>query len=232
MTIGDLVLEIYALTDTDSTSYSAATMLRRINAVYEKVVGMLIARDGAWEFDDINFTDFPRGKATMVEAQADYSFDSSHLSIEEVQVLGSDGKWHKLTPVDKRDFDVPLSEYFATTGLPTHYDKDGSSILLYPAPTASQVTLASGLQVHFRRTADKFTSAQVTTGTKEPGFASPYHMVIAYGAALPYCMANKKDRIALYKREYDDLMKEILGFYSRREKDVRDIITTKNISFR
>jgi len=104
--------------------------------------------------------------------------------------------------------------------------------LLYPGPTAGSVTLTSGLRVDFRRTASIFTSAQVTTGTKVPGFASPFHMLICYEAAIPYCMRYKKDRVALYRREADVLLNDLMQFYYKREKDVRDIITTKGVRHR
>lgn len=232
MTIGDIVLEIYSLTDSDSTSYPAATMLRRINAGYENIVGKIMCQDGNWEFDDTNYTDFPRGTTTMVAAQHDYSFDVSHLAIESVQVKDSEGIWHLLTPISRTDFGMPEEEFEKTDGLPQFYDKDGGSILLYPAPSASDCTLASGLKIHFRRTADIFTSGEVTTRTKLPGFASPFHMILAYEASIPYCMTYKKDRVTLYETKLSKLIEDCLDFYAKRERDLRNIITNSQITFR
>ena len=232
MTINDIVEEIYSLTDTNSTSYTAAKMLRRMNQAYEKVVGMLIANAGAWEFDDTNYTDFPRGKADLVAGQKDYTFDSSHLAIERVQILDNDGISHFLKPIDKSNYNTPLDEYFDIDGMPEFYDKDGKSILIYPGPASANVTTSNGIRVDFRRTSDIFTSAQVSTGTKKPGFASPYHMILVYEAAISYCMTYKKDRIVLYEKKVQELYDDLKEFYSKREKDVRDIITTKRINFR
>ena len=232
MTINDIVEEIYSLTDTNSTSYTAAKMLRRMNQAYEKVVGMLIANAGAWEFDDTNYTDFPRGKADLVVGQKDYTFDSSHLAIERVQILDNDGISHFLKPIDKSNYNTPLDEYFDIDGMPEFYDKDGKSILIYPGPASANVTTSNGIRVDFRRTADIFTSAQVSTGTKKPGFASPYHMILAYEAAIFYCMTYKKDRIVLYEKKVQELYNDLMEFYNKREKDVRDIITTSKINFR
>ena len=232
MTIAEIVLEIYALTDSDSTSYPSATLLRRMNAAYEKVVGRIMCQDGNWEFDDTNYTDYPRGTNTMVAAQHDYAFDTAHLAIESVQVKDISGIWHFLSPFDKNEIGIPLEEYYKTDGLPEVYDKDGQSILVYPAPTAATTTLVAGLKVHFRRTASVYTAAQVTTGTKVPGFASPFHMIIVYEASIPYCMTYKKDRVALYEKKAQELMEQCLIFYARREKDVRDVMTNKSISFR
>jgi len=232
MTIADLVLEIHSLCDSDSTSYPAAAMLRRINAAYEKIIGRIMCQDGNWEFDDTNYTDFPRATTTMVAGQHDYTFDTSHLAIESIQVKDNEGLWHFLSPISKDEMGMPTEEFEKTDGLPWCYDKDGQSVLIYPAPSAAKTTLVAGLKVHFRRTADLFTSAQVTTGTKVPGFASPFHMIIAYEASIPYCMTYKKDRVALYEKKAMDLTEQCLIFYARREKDVRDVMSTKGISFR
>ncbi len=232
MTITDIVNEIYALCDADSTSYPAATMLRRMNAAYEKTVGKIMCQDGNWEFDDTNYTSFPRATTTLVVGQKDYTFDVSHLAIESVQVMDENGDYYYLSPISKDDYSIPLDEYYSTNGRPEVYDKDGGSVLIYPGPAAGNVTLALGLLVHFRRTADIFTSAQVTTGAKIPGFASPFHMIICYEAAIPFCMSYKKDRIALYEKKSMDLMAECLAFYARRERDVRNVMSNQNISFR
>lgn len=232
MTITDIVNEIYSLTDTDSNSYPAATMLRRINAAYEKIVGKIMCQDGNWQFDDTNYTDFPRGKTTLVAGQKDYTFDTAHIAIERVRVMDENGDYYFLKPLDKDDLPVPWDEYFSVDGRPEFYDKDGSSVILGPGPATGSVTMANGLYVDFRRTADIFTSGEVTAGTKVPGFASPFHMIIAYEASLPYCMSYKKDRVALYEKKSQDLMKECLDFYTKREKDVRNIMSNQGISFR
>lgn len=230
MTISDLNAEARKLCDTDSTGYTAADLLRRINAAYEEIVGRLIALDGTWEFDDTNFTDLPRATTTLVAGQRDYSFDSTHLEVLAVDVKDNAGNWQRLRPIDKSEYSEPLDELYETDALPQYYDKDGKSIFLYPAPAAGSVTLASGLRVYFQRTADVFTSAQVTTGTKQPGFAAPYHVLLAYKAALPYCMTYKKDRVPLILSEINRLEDELFKHYARREKDVRKYLSPNGIT--
>ncbi len=232
MNISDINSEARALVDADTISYPAADLLRRINASYEKRVAQIIAADGLWQFDDSNYTDFPIGTTTLVASQQDYAFDSSHLEIERVEVKNSDGIWQKLNPIDKSQISIALSEYQKTAGMPMEYDKQGNSILLYPAPASGSVTLASGLKVYFKRTASIFTSAEVTTGTKQPGFASPFHSILSYDAAIPYAVSYKKDRVAALMAEADRLEKEMIKFYSRREQDRRKLLTMAGIDFR
>lgn len=232
MNIADIQAETRLLCDTDSTGYPDAALLRRENAAYEEIVGKIIGADGTWQFDDTNFTTLPIGTTTLVNSQQDYSFDETFLDIERVEVLDNGGTWHLLKPLDKADTDEALTEFYKTDGLPLYYDKNGSSIMLYPAPdNGVSVTLASGLKVYFQRTASIFTSAEVTTGTKEPGFASPYHVILCYMAAIPYCMSYKKDRVALYQNKVMDLERQLLKHYARREKDVRKIMTNKKILY-
>lgn len=232
MNIADIQAETRLLCDADSTSYPDAALLRRENAAYEEIVGKIIGADGTWQFDDTNFTTLPIGTTTLVNSQQDYSFDTTFLDIERVEVLDNRGTWHLLKPLDKADTDEALTEFYKTDGLPLYYDKNGSSIMLYPAPdNGVSVTLASGLKVYFQRTASIFTSAEVTTGTKVPGFASPYHVILCYMAAIPYCMSYKKDRVALYQNKVMDLERQLLKHYARREKDVRKIMTNKKILY-
>jgi len=232
MTIADIVLETRVLCDATSTSLTDATLLRRLNAAYEEVIGKILGMDGMWQFDDSNYSDFPIGVATLVAAQNDYTFDSSHLFIERVEVKDVNGIWHLLSPIDTSEIGEAMEEFCKTDGLPVYYDKKGSSLLLYPAPTAATTTLTSGLRVYYQRTASIFTSGEVTTGTKVPGFASPFHIVLCYKAAIPYCQSYKKDRVALYEKRVADLEKGLLDFYSRRERDERDQITMGGVHAR
>ena len=243
MTIADINSEARSLTNTDTISYTAADLLRRVNYALETLVAKIIAADGTWQYDDTNFTTNPRGTGTLVEGQEAYSFSSEYLEIEQINVLDLSNVWRKLKPLDPDDLGgfTPM-EYFGGTssagtdtpakGLPEYYDIQGDTIRLYPAPTSTACTLTSGLQVFFKRTADLFTSAQVTTGTKEPGLPSPYHVTLAYMAAIPYCMAYKPERVALYQRKVDEDIRDLIKFYGHRERDRRKVMRMKFTSYR
>jgi hypothetical protein len=233
-TIVDINQEARDLCDADTTSYPAATLLRRINQAYEQVVGWLINADGSWQFDDSNNTNLPIGTQTLVASQNAYTFNDKFLQILEVQIKDVNGNWQIIEPIDQKEFSdsTPLDEAFKTAGMPQYYDKvSDDTIKLYPAPSAANCTLASGLKIKFKRTAAIFTSAEVSTGTKVPGFASTYHYILSYMAAIPYCMSYKKDRVALYEKIVMDMKKELIELYSQREKDVRKIMTFKQRSY-
>ena len=236
MTISDLVAEARALVDADTTSYPAADMLRRVNNALETLTALIINSDGTWQFDDTNYSDFPIGTYTLVASQAKYSFNDKFLQLLEVQIMDKNGNYNIIKPIDQKEYDdlVPLEEAFETAGQPIYYDKiSDDTIKLFPAPdNGISVTLASGLKVKFKRTADLFTTAQVTTGTKVPGIASPFHQLIAYMAALPYASSYKRDRVPLFEKKIDEMKKDMVKFYSRREKDTRKQMTNKIILFR
>ena len=232
MTIADINTETRALCDADSTSYTAADLLRRTNNAYEEIVGKLIARNSNWQFDDTNFSTFPIGVTTLVASQEDYTLDVTHLIIERVQVKDNSGIWRLLQPMDRQNLTIPPEEFMKTDGLPIYYDKTGRSVILYPAPATANVTLTDGLRIYFQRTADIFTSAQVTTGTKVPGFPSPYHILLCYKVALPFCLSYKKDRVPLILSEINRLEKELLSFKANEEKDEPKIMKMGSISFR
>jgi len=233
-TIADINQEARDLVDADTTSYPAATLLRRINEAYEKVVGWIINADGTWQFDDTNYSDFPIGTFTLVNGQEKYSFNDRFLQIEEVQIMDKAGKYRIITPVDQSEYSdlVPLTEAYATDGLPEFYDKiSDDTIRLLPAPdNGVSVTLAAGLKIKFKRTADLYTSAQVTTGTKVPGFATA-HMILANMAALPYASSYKKDRVASIKATIQEMKTDLLKHYGLRQKDVRNIMTPRKIKY-
>jgi hypothetical protein len=236
MNIADINSEARSLCDADTTSYTAADLLRRVNNSFEQVVGWLINSDGTWQFDDSNYSDFPIGTYTLVNGQAKYSFNDKFLQLEEVQILNKDGVYEIIQPIDQTEYSdiTPLEELFKTSGKPVYYEKlTDDTIKLFPAPdNGVSVTLVAGLKIKFKRTASLFTSAEVTTGTKEPGFASPYHIILSYMAALPYCQSYKKDRVALYEKKIMDLKTELINHYSMRSKDERKVATTKFVSFR
>ena len=244
MTINNIIRELRDLTDTDAISMPAAALtdvgLRRINAAYEEVVGWIINADGRLQFDDTNYTDHPIGTGTLIEGQQDYAFASEYLQVEAVEILNtsSPAVYVRIKQIDHNELDgLSTEQYFGLTsagnpaiGLPTHYDANGDTIRLYPAPTSTSVTLTAGIKIFFKRTADLYTAAQVTTGTKEPGFAL-YHIILAYMAALPYLESYKPARAPRAERKIAKLRDDILKHYAHKNPDKRPIMTNKEINY-
>jgi hypothetical protein len=214
--------EIDALCDTTSTSYPVTDKTRRVNSALETLISKIIACDGMWQFDDYNLATLPIGTQTLVAGQSSYSFNDKFLSILWVKIKDNSGYWHILTPIDQSEIDIPLENYLISDGLPVYYDKSGDTIRLYPAPSASACTLTNGIKICFQRTGSLFVA---TDTTKEPGIPSPWHITIAKMAALPYCKTYKKDRVSQLQYDIAEETADLLAFFSKRSKDVRNIFT-------
>ena len=235
--------EIDRLCDTTDTSYPRLDKTSRVNSALEELIGKIISADGAWEWDDTNQSDLPVATFNLTEAQESYSFASEYLKIKRMRIKDINSRWHLLKQIDQSDLEkrgITIDEYFGLTssgtpflGLPTHYDILGDSFRLYPAPTATYTTLTSGLKVDFVRTAVLFTAVATTvTDSTEPGLPSPYHVLLAYKASLPYAASYKKDRVNWLIGQIEKMERDLLNFYSRRNPNRRDILTMRGQSFR
>ena len=220
MQISDINTWARYLVSADTTSYTAAQLLIAVNNAYREVVSEIIRSDRTWEFDDTNFTTFPIFLEDLVAAQNDYSLNNDFLNVLKVHVMNGNGDYEELTPLDISQLREPVDEIFETNGKPQYYDLRYGSVWLYPAPATGDVTLADGLRIYAQRGADEFTSAQVTTGTKEPGFAI-HHEILAYKAALPYALAFKPEKVPFLMAESQKMMANILEHYAQREKGVK-----------
>ena len=237
-TENSLVHEAWDLVDADITSYPLAKVIRRFNMALEKLVGVAIDSDGAFEYDDTNHTTNPSGTGTLVEAQESYSFSSEYLKIKRIKVKDTSSKWRLLKQIDPNDLrhqGLSIEEYFGLDssgnpikGLPTHYDILGDTIRLYPTPTSTSVTLASGLKVDFVRTADLFT---VSDTTQEPGLPSIFHYLLPTWAALKYAQSYKKDRVNDLRIEWGTGVKDFVDHFSRRNPDKVDIMTPEQVIY-
>ena len=223
MNINLIVTKSRKLVAADSTSWTDANLLIDINIAYENIVTEILKNDRTWEFDDQNFSTSPILTTTLVVDQNDYAFSTVFLNILAVDVLDSSGIYQRLTSIDMSQVNIPLDELYPDSALPFKYDVRYGSIWLYPAPAANDVTTAAGLRIYAQRNADNFTSAQVTTGTKVPGF-SIHHEVLAFLAAKDYANSYRKDRVAYLTNEADKKLEQILEFYAGREKGKRRVI--------
>jgi len=237
-TENSLVHTLWDLCDADIISIPLAVATRWMNLSLEEIVGLIINADGTWQFDDTNYTDTPRGKGTLVSGQELYTFDAKYLQIEAIDILDLNNYYIRIDPLDHKELGgISPDEFFGLEaggtpklGAPTHYDKiTDDSFRLYPAPSATYCTLTNGLRVWFKRTAHLFA---VTDMDAIPGFVSPYHVLLAYMSAIPYCMKYHKDRVALYEKKVMELKAELINHYAQREKDTVKKITFKQRSFR
>lgn len=211
-----------------------ATFTRYINEALNRVVSLILTADGRWQFDDTNNTDFPIATTNLSTVlgleQQDYTFDVTMLRILRIEVMDNTGAWNLLTPIDEADlYDQSLSDFLKTPGMPVYYDKQGSSILLYPKPLATSVTSLGGLKVWFQRPPSYFVT---TDTTKVPGFNSMYHRLAATIASRDYAVFKQfsvaKSLSDIVQLQEDSLVEN----YALRSKDDHVKLSAKYYNFR
>ncbi len=223
MTIDDIVNSVYFRTKTNSSSFLAADMLLYINNALDRVVSLILRSDSKWQFDDSNQTDLPIATAALVATQQDYSLATTHLTLDRVEVLDEGGDWNLLRQIDRTTIqNQSLTDYQKTDGDPKEYDLLGNSVILYPAPDYS---LASALKLFFTRGGALYTSAEVSTGTKVPGFNSLFHDLIPLWVSYEYAIANNQKTANGFLLEIQRKEDELDTFFGNKNRSLRPRFT-------
>lgn len=217
MTIQDIDAKISYYTKTNTTSFVAADRLIAVNNALNRVVSLINKSDQRWQWDDTNQSDLPIATTTITSGQQDYSLATSHLTIDRVEVKNG-SNWTQLDPIDQHDIKGEALNSYLGSGIPTSYDIVGSSVFLYPIPN---YTLAAALKIYFTRGPAEFTSAEVTTGTKVPGFNSLFHELIPLWVAYDYAVANGLSTANGFFAGIQRMEAELVNFYASRSRGER-----------
>ena len=211
---------------TDTASYPLIQFCRSANYWYRKADSWIWQATGTWEFDDSNYTDFPIATTTLVANQQDYEIPSAARKIDRIEVLDDVGDYHLIKPFDKSQIKgASMSEFMEEAGFPNYYDLVGNSVLLYPKPSASDVTTSAGLKLYFSRDINAFA---VTDTATEPGFDNHFHRIISLGSSYDYCMSNGvEDRKVNLRNELEVLRSELQEFFGARHRDMKPKIIPK-----
>ena len=226
-----IVQDINDWCGTDDTSYPIAKKTRDINAWLDRVVSLILQSDGRWQWDDSNYTDLPIGTGNLVSGQQDYNIaGSTFLNLSRLEVMGTDGCYHLVEPIDEHDIQSQaLSEYMKTPGMPLKYDKKGDSVFLYPVPSSDKVTLVKGLKVSFQRVGSYFTSADTT---KSPGFNPLFHRILSLGPSLDYVSKNELvTKVKIISPMVDKLEAGLILAYATRSKDEKTTLKLRKESY-
>lgn len=215
MTLDQLRTKIYLLTSTAGTAdFPDATLVPLVNNAYDRVTSLINSADGRWQFDDSNNTDFPIATTDIVQNQQDYSLSVGQLEITRAEIKDSSGNWQKLNPIDQVDiYNQSLTDFMKTPGIPQFYDKIGNSLMLYPIPNYSQ---SASLKLWYERGPNYFLTSDTT---KQPGFNSLFHDLLAYWPAYDYALAHGKgnaNALLAIIQQKEDALEE---YYALRSHD-------------
>lgn len=211
MNLSQIKSDINFLARTTSADYPDADKVRNINIAYQDVARLIWESSDGWQYDDSNATTLPIARTSLVNNQQDYSLPPTSQRIHEISVMDNTGNWLKLRPIDWADMTQPPSQFYKTPGMPLYYDLVGRSVMLYPPPVSGTVTLTSGMAVYVERDVTEFP----TTGTSStPGFATAFHRILSYAAALDFSQ-DTADRNLLIGQKAR-LEAGLTRFYSKR----------------
>ena len=224
--IQDIDFWLFGTSATLNTAFLIADRTRRINQRLNKVVSIIFQNDRRWKYDDFNQSDMNIFYGTLVEGQQDYEITGADfLTIEEVAVKKTDGKYQILSPVVR---EASTSQRLQSledgdSSMPAEYEKHGNSILLYPKPSLTYLTASEGLMVRGKRLPSYFTEDDTIT---EPGFNPLYHSYLSIGASYDYALANGMSaKVAQLQPELDKLEIAIANDYADRARDDKPKMT-------
>lgn len=207
------------LVNTDSTSYPIKRKTASANAGLERVASLILEADTRWKWDDTNETDLPVGRCDLVANQHDYGIDTTYLKILKVTCKDSNGNFQELTKKSLWDMGQDPTEFQETAGTPRYYELRGNSIFIYPQ---SNYASTNGLKVFYQRTVSYFTTITDVADTTEPGFASPFHKLIALYMAKDYALANDMPaKLKMLQAEIDRMEAQLMEYYATRDEDTK-----------
>lgn len=195
-------------------------------AMLNEVIPTIIEMQAGWNWDDSNYTDFPRAVGNLVAGQGDYTLpiasggadQETFLQLEDIGILDSNGDEYTLTPTI--DQDAELNRLYETSGKPRLYKLNGKSIKMWPAPSSTDTTLSSGLIVYYQRTQDEFTTSDTT---QQPGFATPFHRLLSIIACIDYAGTKKglEHKLPALIEKRDKLIERLKQFYGKRNQEAK-----------
>jgi hypothetical protein len=217
MNVSDLDLDVDFLCGSTSATYTPTNKRRNMNIAYRDVARIIWEADGGWNYDDSNATTLPKAYTTLVHNQQDYTLPTNAQRVERIEVLDANGNYLKLTPLDKQEVTTGLPEFLGgNPGTPVAYELVGRSILLYPTPHSAMVTETAGLTIYMQR---DITDLPVTATTTEPGFASPFHRILSYAAAIDF--VQDPDQRNFLVRMKTRIEEGLVRFYSKRAPEIK-----------
>lgn len=214
------------LLGTDENSYPMEDKVRNANLRMDELVSIIIRSDGRWKWDDNNQSDLPIGVTDLEAGQTDYEVNGlEFLTIQQVRVKDSNGRWQVLDPTDFSEDSQGLADSVANEGLPTKYVKSGNSLILNRKPGGSAVTLGGGLMVIYQRPPVYFTTGDLAMF---PGVNPLCHRYVSVGIAIDYAEANTMaSKITTLNARLNTEAQKAQALYAKRSRDEQPKMTVQ-----
>lgn len=191
MTTDQFRTKIREITNTTTSDYSDASLIRDLNSELTSVQINILRDRGVLEFDDPNHTDLPFGTFTVsADGVCKITQDEDAnliLTIHKVAYL-SDGKYVDVPRMTVAEGNQEILVDSTSRSKPTAYYEAGNNII-FPGITGGTAKIWFDREMDFLLTSDT---------SKVPGVPSAYHNLVAYRVAYNYAIDKglpNEDRI-------------------------------------
>lgn len=190
MNLSEIKTRVYFLTGSDANSYPAADFLINLNIWNDRITGWSIRKSGTWRYDDRNQDKENRPVASLVSGQRAYALPIDIKNLRRVQVSYDGINVYRATLLNENEVEGELDDDNHYNPQSPRYVIRGDFIEIYPKPSQD---VTDGLMLDIDRDAYKFTSDDLTAGTKTPGYSREFHDLLATGVALEWAKSKRKE---------------------------------------
>lgn len=213
----------------------------KVNRAIDDYTDLAIKSSGTWQFDDSGHSKYPIIKTNLVSSQRDYTILTDEqgnlvLDIFKAAILPSATAtvYEEIQPFDEMlvlDNDIVTEN--TPTGIPTRYGKLANGIFL---DTPTNYNATNGLKLFINREGSYFTTSDTT---KKPGVPGIHHEYFVFKPCYQYARSKQLENATGLEKlvlDYEGSERlrvtgKIQEYFSRREKDVRNILTGKKINY-
>lgn len=212
---------------TDSTTYPIEEKMRNMNFGLSRVTSKIMRFDRNWKHVSDNEEGIPIATQDLVAGQDNYSLETKHAKILRLRIVGRDGKWKTLEPIDRSKITDDLLTDESGEG--EFYDKLGYSVMPLPVPDYS---VEDGIEIEYQPTGEQFlqTGLDAEGNTVEPGFNPDYHRLVSLEASEDYCAVFNRDRLPAIREAKTELYADLEQYYESRDIDDEASFSIQNNS--
>lgn len=224
MKLSELRLDTRFLTSTTTDDYSNTDLDRNLNRHYDSFTSFVWENQDTWQFDDSQKGTQPVARTNLEAGRDEYAIPTDARAVQRVEVKNSAGNYIKLSRLRETKVRTSMDlKQGDTSSMPREFVLKGRSIILYPAPSATETTLIAGLQIYVSRSVTLLSDAD-----DEPGFDREFHRILSIGAAMDWAIANQvSDKRNSLEREIEKLLIRARTFYGSRDATTATTLTPK-----
>jgi len=245
MTIADILRKITDITNVDNTVYTDASRLIDINIWLHRVQSMIYTSMDEVDFDDKNYTDYPRMTTSLVDSQRDYTIPDSEkvVAFKRVDISYDGVNYYRALPIDSGEImsgigptsatvqQAKVDQLFPKTA--PRYDCAYNSVFIYPQPNAQDVANGGKIFMEWTRELKEFTASDLATGLAVPGFDTEFHAILAYGPAYEFLLGTGQNVDTTYvAKSLQDLEARLIQTYGKKQIDRAMSVVPQNINYK